>query len=142
MVGAGAAARALRARRCPRNSQRRAARDEAGGGRLRCGSGAGSGSLRRDQGDWQRHHRRFPALSLADEMDQELPPIRSTGIGSWPGTDMADAIKIAFAECPDLPYLPELPARGPYAELIGRFIVILPGLPVATQFPYTPQFRS
>ena len=44
----------------------------------------------------------------------------STGIGSWPGTEMADALKIAFAECPDLPYLPELPARGPYAGLIGR----------------------
>ena len=43
---------------------------------------------------------------------QEPPPIRTTGIGSWPGTDMADAVKIAFAECPDLPYLPELPARG------------------------------
>ena len=39
----------------------------------------------------------------------------STGIGSWPGTDAADAIKIAFAECPELPYLPELPARGPHA---------------------------
>ena len=61
-------------------------------------------------------------------MDQELPPIRSTGIGSWPGTDMADAIKIAFAECPDFPYLPELPARGPYAELIGRGTAFLAGL--------------
>ena len=29
--------------------------------------------------------------------DGELPPIRTTGIGSWPGTDMMDAIKIAFA---------------------------------------------
>jgi methionine synthase II (cobalamin-independent) len=63
-------------------------------------------------------------------MDQGLPPIRSTGIGSWPGTDMADAIKIAFAECPDLPYLPELPARGPYAELIGRGTAFLAGLSV------------
>ena len=25
---------------------------------------------------------------------------------------MADAVKIAFAECPDLPYLPEPGARG------------------------------
>ena len=61
-------------------------------------------------------------------MDQELPPIRSTGIGSWPGTDMAEAIKIAFAECPDFPYLPELPARGPYAEVIGRSTAFLDGL--------------
>jgi methionine synthase II (cobalamin-independent) len=65
--------------------------------------------------------------------DGELPPIRTTGIGSWPGADMADAIKIAFAECPDLPYLPELPARGPYAEMIGRSTAFLAGLAVDLQ---------
>ena len=43
---------------------------------------------------------------------------------------MADAIKIAFAECPDFPYLPELPDRGPYAELIGRSTAFLAGLSV------------
>ena len=58
----------------------------------------------------------------------ELPPIRITNIGSWPGTDMMDAIKIAFAECPDLPYLPELPARGPHTQLIGRSTAFLAGL--------------
>ena len=41
---------------------------------------------------------------------------------------MADAIKIAFAECPDVPYLPELPARGPYAQLTGRSTACLAGL--------------
>ena len=41
---------------------------------------------------------------------------------------MSDAIKIAFAECPELPYLPELPARGPYAETIGRSTAFLAGL--------------
>jgi methionine synthase II (cobalamin-independent) len=41
---------------------------------------------------------------------------------------MADAIKIAFAECPDVPYLPELPARGPYAQLTGRSTAFLAGL--------------
>jgi methionine synthase II (cobalamin-independent) len=66
-------------------------------------------------------------------MNQELPPIRSTAIGSWPGTDAADAIKIAFAECPGFPYLPELPARGPYAELIGRSTAFLAGLSVDLQ---------
>jgi methionine synthase II (cobalamin-independent) len=65
--------------------------------------------------------------------DGDLPPIRTTGIGSWPGTDMVDAIKIAFAECPDLPYLPELPARGPYAQLIGRSTAFLAGLGVDLQ---------
>jgi methionine synthase II (cobalamin-independent) len=65
--------------------------------------------------------------------DKELPQIRITGIGSWPGTDMTDAIKIAFAECPDLPYLPELPARGPYAQMIGRATAFLAGLAVDLQ---------
>ncbi len=46
---------------------------------------------------------------------------------------MADAIKIAFAECPDFPYLPELPARGPYAQLIGRSTAFLAGLAVDLQ---------
>jgi methionine synthase II (cobalamin-independent) len=64
---------------------------------------------------------------------QELPLIRTTGIGSWPGTDMPDAIKIAFAECPEFPYLPELPARGSYAEMIGRSTAFLAGLAVDLQ---------
>ena len=63
----------------------------------------------------------------------DLAPVRSTGIGSWPGTDIRDAIKIAFAECPDLPYLPELPARGAYAGLIGRSTALLAGLAVDLQ---------
>lgn len=60
-------------------------------------------------------------------------PVRATGIGSWPGTDMASAIKIAFTECPDLPYLPELPARGSHAQLIGRSTALLAGLFVDRQ---------
>jgi methionine synthase II (cobalamin-independent) len=46
---------------------------------------------------------------------------------------MADAVKIAFAECPDLPYLPELPARGAYAQLVGRSTAFLAGLAVDLQ---------
>ncbi len=63
----------------------------------------------------------------------DLVPVRATGIGSWPGTDADEAIKIAFAECPDLPYLPELPARGPYAGLVGRGTALLAGLAVDLQ---------
>ena len=70
---------------------------------------------------------------MTTSLDSELPPIRTTGIGSWPGTDMMDAIKIAFAECPDLPYLPELPARGPHAQMIGRSTAFLAGLSVDLQ---------
>lgn len=58
----------------------------------------------------------------------EVRPVRSTGIGSWPGTDLGDALRIAFAECPELPYLAELPARGPHAQLVGRSTALLPGL--------------
>lgn len=59
--------------------------------------------------------------------------IVSTGIGSWPGTDIVEAIKIAFDECPELPYLPELPARGAPAGLIGRTSGILAELTVDLQ---------
>ena len=52
----------------------------------------------------ERDHLGHPGVTTIPP-DGELPPIRTTGIGSWPGTDMMDAIKIAFAECPDLPYL-------------------------------------
>lgn len=56
-----------------------------------------------------------------------------TGIGSWPGVDVADATKTAFAECPGLPYLPELPARGAHAQLVGRTTALLSGLAVDLQ---------
>jgi len=54
----------------------------------------------------------------------------ATGIGSLPGTDIVDATKMVFGELPGLPYLPELPARGPGADMIGRGAAFLTGLPV------------
>lgn len=53
-----------------------------------------------------------------------------TGIGSLPGTDPADAVALAFGELPDLPHLPELPARGPGADMVGRSAALLVDLPV------------
>ena len=54
-------------------------------------------------------------------MDEFAWPVgAATGVGSLPGTDMVEAIKLVFGELPDLPHLPELPGRGPGAELIGR----------------------
>lgn len=44
----------------------------------------------------------------------------ATGIGSMPGTDIAEAAAIVFGELPDLPHVPELPDRGIGADLIGR----------------------
>ncbi|MCU7723580.1 methionine synthase [Actinoplanes sp. KI2] len=54
----------------------------------------------------------------------------ATGIGSLPGTDVVEAQRIVFGELPDLPHLPELPARGPGADLIGRSAGFLVELPV------------
>ncbi|SDT39692.1 uroporphyrinogen decarboxylase/cobalamine-independent methonine synthase family protein [Microlunatus soli] len=66
-------------------------------------------------------------------MTDDFAPIRSSGIGSWPGTDLAEALKITFAECPELPYLPELPDRGAGAALIGRGAAVLAELSVDLQ---------
>jgi methionine synthase II (cobalamin-independent) len=54
----------------------------------------------------------------------------ATGIGSLPGTDIVEAVKLVLGEVPDLPYLPELPARGPGADMIGRSAGLLIDLPV------------
>lgn len=53
-----------------------------------------------------------------------------TGIGSMPGTDPAEAARLVVGELPDLPHLPELPARGPGADMIGRTAALLVDLPV------------
>jgi hypothetical protein len=58
------------------------------------------------------------------------PAGAATGIGSLPGTDIAEAIRVVLGEVPDLPHLPELPARGPGAEIIGRTAGLLVELPV------------
>lgn len=54
----------------------------------------------------------------------------ATGIGSLPGTDIVEAVKLVLGEVPELPYLPELPARGPGADMIGRSAGLLIDLPV------------
>lgn len=57
----------------------------------------------------------------------------ATGVGSHPGADHAEAIRVVFGELPALPYLPELPARGVGADLIGRTASLLVELPVEVQ---------
>jgi hypothetical protein len=37
-----------------------------------------------------------------------------------PGTSPAEAMRVVAGELPDLPHLPELPARGPGADITGR----------------------
>jgi hypothetical protein len=58
------------------------------------------------------------------------PPASATGVGSLPGTDPLEALRLVFGELPDLPHLPELPDRGPGADLTGRTAARLIDLPV------------
>ena len=44
----------------------------------------------------------------------------ATGVGSWPGSSPRAAAAVVVGELSRLPYLPELPARGVGADLIGR----------------------
>jgi cobalamin-independent methionine synthase catalytic subunit len=58
-----------------------------------------------------------------------------TAIGSLPGTDPHDAAAVVFGELPEFPHLPELPQRGPGAEMIGRGAALLVDLPVEIVAP-------
>jgi hypothetical protein len=58
------------------------------------------------------------------------PRSSATGVGSMPGADPAEAMRVILGELPDLPHLAELPARGPGAELAGRTAALLVDLPV------------
>ena len=55
----------------------------------------------------------------------------ASGVGSWPGTtaeEYAEAARVVLGEAPDLPYLPELPGRGPHADMIGRTLATIADL--------------
>lgn len=56
----------------------------------------------------------------------------ATGVGSMPGADAAEACAVVMGELPEFPYLPELPARGVGADIIGRTASLLVDLPVET----------
>ncbi len=46
-----------------------------------------------------------------------------------PGTDPAEAMRVIAGELPDFPHLPELPGRGPGADLTGRTAALLIDIP-------------
>ncbi|MGY1769768.1 methionine synthase [Blastococcus sp. SYSU D00813] len=54
----------------------------------------------------------------------------ATGVGSLPGTDPVEALRVVLGELPDLPHLPELPGRGAGADLLGRSAALLVDLAV------------
>jgi hypothetical protein len=47
-------------------------------------------------------------------------PGSATGVGSLPGDDPHEAARLVFGELADFPHLPELPGRGPGADMVGR----------------------
>lgn len=56
----------------------------------------------------------------------------NTGPGPMPGTDPREASRIMMGECHGLPFLPELPDRGPGSDQVGRTLAMLADLPVDT----------
>lgn len=58
-------------------------------------------------------------------MTEPTPWPRATAIGSLPGTDAREAARSTTGSFEDFPYLAELPARGPGADMIGRTIGLL-----------------
>jgi methionine synthase II (cobalamin-independent) len=57
----------------------------------------------------------------------------ATGVGSLPGSSSIKAARLVAGELPDLPHVPELPARGPEAAFVGRTAGLLVDLHVDLQ---------
>lgn len=54
----------------------------------------------------------------------------ASGVGSHPGDDQAafdEALRLVLGEL-SMPYLPEVPGRGPGADMVGRSLALLSGL--------------
>ncbi|MGI8701063.1 MAG: methionine synthase [Nocardioidaceae bacterium] len=52
----------------------------------------------------------------------------ATGVGSLPGEDYAEAVRMVLGELPELVHLPELPARGAIASMTGRALAMVADL--------------
>lgn len=55
-------------------------------------------------------------------------PAGTTGVGSLPGTDPRASATLVFDEDLAVPFMVELPARGPGADMVGRTLGVLVGL--------------
>jgi methionine synthase II (cobalamin-independent) len=69
----------------------------------------------------------------SDSTDQRPAPEPwgpASGLGSLPGSDPAEAVRLVVGELPDFPHLPELPGRGAGADMIGRSAGLLVDLSV------------
>ena len=54
----------------------------------------------------------------------------ASGVGSLPGTDPAEALRLVVGELPGFAHLPELPGRGAGADMLGRSAALLVDLAV------------
>lgn len=59
-----------------------------------------------------------------------FPAAGASGVGSLPGADVHEAVRLVLGELPELPHLPELPGRGAGADMIGRTAALLVDLAV------------
>jgi hypothetical protein len=68
-------------------------------------------------------------VPAAEPVNTPLPVLPTsglaTGVGSLPGEDPRLAARQVFELLPELPYLPELPARGHGATMVGRGVALL-----------------
>ncbi len=54
--------------------------------------------------------------------------IVASGVGAMPGSDAGaydEAVAVVLDTLPDLPFVPELPGRGPHADLPGRALAVV-----------------
>ncbi|MCW2700593.1 MAG: Methionine synthase vitamin-B12 independent [Blastococcus sp.] len=68
-----------------------------------------------------------------DEPDLRPVPFSwgpASGVGSLPGTDPAETLRLVLGELPEFAHLPELPGRGAGADLVGRTAALLVDLAV------------
>ncbi|WP_241038285.1 methionine synthase [Blastococcus litoris] len=76
-----------------------------------------------------------PAVPTGDDDRTDPRPVPApwgpaSGVGSLPGTDAAEAVRLVVGELPDFAHLPELPGRGAGADMIGRTAALLVDLAV------------
>lgn len=48
-----------------------------------------------------------------------------TGVGSYPGEDFDEALRVVLGELTELPHLPEVPGRGITAGMVGRGLAVM-----------------
>jgi hypothetical protein len=71
-----------------------------------------------------------PPTENSDAVAVPVPWGPASGVGSLPGTDPTEALRLVVGELPDFAHLPELPGRGAGADLIGRSAALLVDLAV------------